>query len=292
MFDIQAYMKANSVDHALALLAEHPDARLVAGGTDVLIRLRQGSKAFTRLVDIHDLDELRFITSDAPGTIRIGSGTVFTDLVQSDLIRTYLPILSEAAESVGGPQIRNMATIGGNICNGAPSADSAPALLVLNALLELKSRQGVRQVPVTDFYLGPSAVDLRPGEILTAIIIPRREYQGFAGHYFKYAMRKAMDIATIGCAVSLKTAAGRMTDFRIAYGVAGPTPLRCPSAERAAAGQVISDTLLTKISDAVPQDVCPRTSWRATREFRLHLIPELAERVTRTALERAGTGKE
>jgi xanthine dehydrogenase FAD-binding subunit len=292
MFDIEAYMKADSVDHALALLAKHPEARLVAGGTDVLIRLRHGSSEFTRLVDIHGLDQLRVITADAAGTIRIGSGTVFTDLVHSDLIRTHVPILSEAAESVGGPQVRNMATIGGNICNGAPSADSAPALFVLNALLELKNQQGVRQVPVTDFYLGPSSVDHKPGELLTAIIIPRNEYQGFAGHYFKYAMRKAMDIATIGCAVSLKTSGGRMTDFRIAYGVAGPTPLRCPTAEKTAVGQIISDTLLTKISDAVPQDVSPRTSWRATREFRLHLISELAERVTRTALERAGTGKE
>lgn len=292
MFDIQAYMKADSVDHALALLAKHPDARLVAGGTDVLIRLRHGSTAFTQLVDIHGLEELRFITADATGTIRIGSGSVFTDLVQSDLIRAHAPILAEAADSVGGPQIRNMATIGGNICNGAPSADSAPALFVLNALLELKSQQGVRQVPVTDFYLGPSSVDLRPGELLTAILIPKKEYQGFAGHYFKYAMRKAMDIATIGCAVSLKTSGGRMTDFRIACGVAGPTPLRCPTAEKNAVGQIISDTLLTKISDAVPQDVSPRTSWRATREFRLHLISELAERVTRTALDRAGTGKE
>jgi xanthine dehydrogenase FAD-binding subunit len=285
-------MKAHSVDHALALLAEHPDARLVAGGTDVLIRLRHGSHEFTRLVDIHGLEELRFITADAAGTIRIGSGTVFADLVQSDLIQAHVPILAEAADSVGGPQIRNMATIGGNICNGAPSADSAPALFVLNALLELKSNQGSRQVPVTDFYLGPASVDLRSGELLTAIIIPKNEYQGFAGHYYKYAMRKAMDIATIGCAVSLKTAGGRMTDFRIAYGVAGPTPLRCPTAEKTAAGQVISEALLTKIPDAVQQDVSPRTSWRATREFRLHLIAEMAERVTRTALDRAGTKKE
>jgi len=292
MFDIQAYMKAHSVDHAVALLVEHPEARLLAGGTDVLIRLRHGSTQFTRLVDIHDLEELRFITMDEEKTIRIGSGTVFTDLVQSDLIRAHVPILAEAADSVGGPQIRNMATIGGNICNGAPSADSAPALFVLNALLELKNQQGVRQVPVTDFYLGPSSVDLRPGELLTAILIPRKEYHGFAGHYFKYAMRKAMDIATIGCAVSLKTAGGRITDYRIAYGVAGPTPLRCPTAEKTAIGQVISEALLTKISDAVQQDVSPRTSWRATREFRRHIISELAERVTRTALERAGTKKE
>ncbi|MEX1314441.1 MAG: xanthine dehydrogenase subunit XdhB, partial [Desulfotignum sp.] len=264
----------------------------LAGGTDVLIRLRHGSREFTRLVDIHGLEELRFITIDAAKNIRIGSGTVFTDLCQSDPIHQHLPILAEAAESVGGPQIRNMATIGGNICNGAPSADSAPALFVLNARLELKSCRGIRQVPVANFYLGPSSVDLRPGEILLAIIIPQKEYQGYTGHYHKYAMRKAMDIATIGCAVSLKTSGGRMTDFRIAYGVAGPTPLRCPSAENAAVNQIISDTLPAKIADAVVKDVSPRTSWRATREFRRHIISELAERVTRTALDRARTQKE
>ncbi|MEX1302821.1 MAG: xanthine dehydrogenase subunit XdhB [Desulfotignum sp.] len=292
MFDIQAHMKALSVDHAVTLLAEHPGTQLLAGGTDVLIRLRHGSREFTRLVDIHGLEELRFITIDAAKNIRIGSGTVFTDLCQSDPIHQHLPILAEAAESVGGPQIRNMATIGGNICNGAPSADSAPALFVLNARLELKSCRGIRQVPVANFYLGPSSVDLRPGEILLAIIIPQKEYQGYTGHYHKYAMRKAMDIATIGCAVSLKTSGGRMTDFRIAYGVAGPTPLRCPSAENAAVNQIISDTLPAKIADAVVKDVSPRTSWRATREFRRHIISELAERVTRTALDRARTQKE
>lgn len=287
MFDIQSYMKAGSVDEAVALLAAHPDARLVAGGTDVLIRLRHGSHDFTRLVDIHGLAELRFISLDPLQNIRIGSGTVFTDLAQSDLILRHLPVLADAAGSVGGPQIRNMATIGGNICNGAPSADSAPALFALNALLELKSNRGIRQVPVADFYLGPSVVDLKPGEVLVSIIIPRKAYQGYTGHYYKYAMRKAMDIATIGCAVSLKTSGNRLADYRIAYGVAGPTPLRCPSAEKTAVNQMISDMLLTKIAAAVEDDLSPRTSWRATREFRLHIISELARKVTRTALDRA-----
>jgi xanthine dehydrogenase FAD-binding subunit len=288
MFDIKVHMKARSVDEAIDLLAQHPHARVIAGGTDVLIRLRQGNDSYAELVDIHDLDDLRFIETDDSHNIRIGSGTVFADLIHSDIINAQVPILSEAAASVGGPQIRNIATIGGNICNGVPSADSAPGLFVLNAQLEIQGQLGTRQVPVADFYLGPGKVDLKPAEILTAITITRNNYQNYAGHYYKYAMRRAMDIATIGCAVSLKTGAGRIRDFRMAFGVAGPTPLRCPASEQVAAGQVVSEQLFADIADAVCRDVNPRTSWRASREFRLHLIAELSRRVTRTALERAG----
>lgn len=288
MFDIKVHMKARSVDEAIELLARHPHARVIAGGTDVLIRLRQGNDSYAELVDIHDLGDLRFIETDDSQNIRIGSGTVFADLIQSDIINDQVPILAESAASVGGPQIRNVATIGGNICNGVPSADGAPGLFVLNALVEIQGQQGTRQVPIIDFYLGPGQVDLKPAEILTAITITRNNYQDYAGHYYKYAMRRAMDIATIGCAVSLKADAGRVRDFRMAFGVAGPTPLRCPAAEQAAAGQAVSEKLFTDIAAAVCRDVNPRTSWRASKEFRLHLIAELAGRVTRTALDRAG----
>jgi xanthine dehydrogenase FAD-binding subunit len=288
MFDFKAHMTAGSVDAAIDLLARHPGARLIAGGTDVLLRLRQGDDRYASLVDIHGLADLRFIDTDGDQNIRIGSGTVFSDLLHADIICRRVPVLAEAAGSVGGPQIRNVATLGGNLCNGSPGADSAPALFVLNARLEIKGKQGVRQVPIADFYQGPFRVDLGPSEILTAVIIPRQDYQGYAGHYYKYAVRKAMDIATIGCAVSLRAPSGRMEDFRIAYGAAGPVPLRCPAAEQAAAGRRVTGRLLTDIADAVLQDVAPRTSWRASGEFRRHLAAELAIRVTRTALDRAG----
>lgn len=288
MFDIRQYMKANSVDEAIDLLLLNPDARLIAGGTDVLIRLRDGRDEYSALVDIHGLDALRFIKMDENGDILIGSGTVFTDLIHSEIINAHIPMLAEAADSVGGPQIRNIATIGGNICNGVTSADSASGLFALNAMLQIKGKEGTREIPISEFYLGPSKVDLKPGEILIAFKITRENHSGFTGHYYKYAMRNAMDIATIGCAVSLKTIDGVIKDYRIAYGVAGPVPMRCPLTEKMAVNRKISEALLDDLSTTVIKDVTPRTSWRATREFRLNIIAQLAKRVTQKALSQAG----
>jgi xanthine dehydrogenase FAD-binding subunit len=288
MFNLKSHIKAKSVDEAISLLGQNRNTRLIAGGTDVLIKLRHGNQSFADLVDINGLKELKFIKKDENENILIGSGVVFNDIVESDIIAACVPILQDAASSVGGPQIRNMATIGGNICNGVTSADSASGLFALNALLQLKSADGIREVPIKDFYLGPGKVDLKPAEMLTAIKITPDNYKGFWGYYYKYAMRNAMDIATIGCAVNLKLNNKKIQDYRIAYGVAGPVPMRCPSAEAFAKTKQISDSLLKQLADNIEKDVNPRTSWRASREFRVHIIKELAVRVTREALKRTG----
>jgi xanthine dehydrogenase FAD-binding subunit len=288
MFNLKNLIKANSVDHAISLLRENPDARLIAGGTDVLIKLRDGKQGFSDLVDIHDLEKLKGIRKDTKNNILIGAGAAFIDIIQSDIINDHLPLLCEAALSVGGPQIRNMATIGGNICNGVTSADSAPGLFALNAVLVIKGPTTTRQIPISDFYLGPGKVDLKNGEVLTTFKITAENYQGYVGHYYKYAMRNAMDIATIGCAVSLKTKMHTLTGFRMAYGVAGPVPIRCPATENRVINRTVSHTLLDDISHTVETDVNPRTSWRASREFRMHIIKELSKRTTKEALTRAG----
>ncbi len=288
MFDLKKHIKANSIDHAIVLLMENPDARLIAGGTDVLIKLRDGNKGFSELVDIHGLEELKFIRLDEKNNILIGSGATFIDIIQSDIIKKQLPMLCEAAQSVGGPQIRNVATIGGNVCNGVTSADSASTLFALNAVLVIRGENTTRQIPVSKFYLGPGKVDLKKGEILTTFKITPENYQGYFGHYYKYAMRNAMDIATIGCAVSLKTENHILKDFRIAYGVAGPVPIRCPKTESSVINKEVSQILLHEISQAIENDVNPRTSWRASREFRMHIIKELSKRAVKKALSRAG----
>ena len=145
MFDIQSYQKAESVQDAVRLLAEDPEARLIAGGTDVLIKLRE-FEGFSRLVDIHDLPELKPITREADGTIRVGSGATFTDIEESPLVRACIPLLGEAAASVAGPQIRNVGTIGGNLCNGAVSADTCAPVLALNGSLNLLGPEGPRTI--------------------------------------------------------------------------------------------------------------------------------------------------
>jgi len=288
MFDLENYHKAESVDDAVRLLKENPGSRLLSGGTDVLIKLREGKKGFSSLVDIHGLKELKTIELDQDNNIILGSGMTFTDIMESDLVAKHIPILAEASGSVGGPQVRNVATIGGNVCNGVTSADSASSLFSLNATLLLKGAEGIRELAIADFYQGPGKVDMEQGEVLTAFKITHDNYKGTHGHFYKYAMRNAMDIATIGCAGVLKTDNGIITDLRLTYGVAGPVPLRCPETEQYALGKKVDETLIRDIADSVEKDVNPRTSWRATKDFRIHIIKELSKIVVTKAAERAG----
>jgi xanthine dehydrogenase FAD-binding subunit len=290
MFPIETYRRAATIDEALDLLAADPDLRPLAGGTDILVKLHKGKPGFDRLVDIHEVAELAGVCRTDDGDLIIGPGTVFRRVIEDPLIQTHLPVLATALNTIGGPQVRNMGTIGGNLCNGVPSADSAPALLSFNAVLTLRKKNGQRQLGVADFFKGPGDVDLKPGELLTAITIPASEYTGRHGHYIKYAMREAMDIATIGCAAVVQVDQDRLSDLRLAFGVAAPVPIRCPKAEAAAKGQPLDADLLDQIAAAVLGDVRPRDSWRAAREFRRQIIFELARRCVRQAVTHAGGG--
>jgi xanthine dehydrogenase FAD-binding subunit len=288
MYDIDSYHKASTVDEAVALLAQNPQAIPIAGGTDVLVRLHQHQPDYRHLVDIHDVAELKNISIETDGTIVIGAGSTFTDLMASKTITTNIPVLAEGASWVGGQQVRNMATIGGNICNGAPSADSAAPLLVLNAVVTLKGPQGIRQLPLHEFYQGPGRVDLQQAEIMTALRIAPDDYQCWFASYYKYAMRDAMDIATIGCAAACRLEGQRVAKLRLAYAVAGPTPLRCWKTEEQAKGAVADRAMLQMVSASVLADLRPRESWRAPKAFREHIIKTLAERVLEKTLSLGG----
>lgn len=290
MFDIQSYQKAASARDAVRLLAEDPQARLIAGGTDVLIKLRE-FEGFSRLVDIHGLPELHGITRTADGAIRVGSGSTFTDLEESPLVRTCIPMLAEAAATVAGPQIRNVGTIGGNLCNGAVSADTCAPVLALNGRLNLLGPDGERSVPALGFHTGPGTVALKAGELLLSVDFRPEDWQGWGGAYHKYAMREAMDIATIGCAASVKLDGAIISGIRLAYSVSAPIPVRCPTAEAATLGRSAAPedlpAVLAAVREAVEADVRPRTSWRAAKDFRLHIIRALAERVVARCVVRA-----
>lgn len=288
MYDIERYHRAHSIRHAVELLVAHPQARLLAGGTDVLIQLHHLNPRYRHVVDIHALPELRGITLDEQGNLRIGSATTFTELIESPLIRQYLPMLAEAAATIAGPQIRNVATYGGNICNGATSADSASPSVALEAELEIATPGGTRIASINGFHTGPGKVALEAGEVVTAFLFRPQNYRDAGSAYVKYAMRDAMDIATIGCAALCRIEGGVFRELKLAYGVAAPTPIRCPHAEQAAAGQPLNLETLAAVSAAVAQDVSPRSSWRAEKEFRLHLIRTLAQRVITLAVQRAG----
>ena len=290
MYDFKALYEATSVQDAVALLAAHPEAKLIAGGSDVLVQMREGRLAGKELVSIFKLDELRGVSMDANGTLRILPLTSFSHITRDPLIQTHINVLGEAVDMVGGPQIRNIGTIGGNTCNGVTSADSAATLHAYDAVMEITGPNGVRQLPIKEFYVSAGKVALAHDELLTAILIPKASYEGYKGHYIKYAMRNAMDIATLTCCVNVKLSADKkiIQDARIAYGVAGPVPLRTPSAEAAAKGKPVNADTIAAFGEAAKLDVHPRTSWRATKDFRLHLVGELAKRALKEAIERNG----
>lgn len=292
MLDIQEYYKAESVQDAVRLLGEHQGARCIAGGTDILVRLRELHPGHDKLVDIHHLEELKGIAVLEDGTLRIGAGATFTDIMTSPLVREQLPMLAEAAASVAGPQIRNVGTIGGNLCNGAVSADTTAPVLACDATLRILGPGGERQAPALGFHTGPGKVALQPDEILLSVDVSPHSRKGWGGHYYKYAMREAMDIATIGCACAVRISNGHVDDIRLAFSVAAPTPIRCAKAETVARGQSASPAHLASLLDLVRHtvraDVQPRTSWRASAEFRHHIIATLAGRVLEEALHRAG----
>ena len=291
MYDIKALYEASSVEDAVRLLQEHPEAVIIAGGSDVLIKIREGRLAGTELVSIFKLDELRGITKDEKdGSIRIGSLTSFSHIYADPLIRKHIAVLGDAVNMVGGPQIRAIGTIGGNTCNGVTSADSASTLFAYDAQIEITGPDGIRILPISDFYLGPGKVDLRPGEIQTHIIIPKNSYSGYKGHYIKYGMRNAMEIATTGCSVNVKLSRDKeeIRDLRIGYGVAGPVPLRAKKTEEKIRGRKVTRETVDMIGEAVLEDVNPRNSWRASKDFRLHLCSTMAMRAFEEAVRKSG----
>ena len=292
MYDMKALYEAESVENAIALRLEHPEAQIIAGGSDVLVQMREGKRAGKELISIYGLDELRGVSIDEEENIRIGSLSSFSHITRDPIIQKYINVLGEAVDMVGGPQIRNIGTIGGNTCNGVTSADSASTLHAWEAIVELTGRSGIRRLPIKDFYIRAGQVDIRAeeGEIQTAILIPKASYENCFGHYIKYAMRNAMDIATLGCSVNVRLSPDKMTiaRARIAYGVAGPVPMRCPSAEEAAKDKPLTLETAEEFSLAVLKDIHARDSWRASKAFREHIAVEMAKRCLIESIKRAG----
>lgn len=280
MYDIESVYVAASIEDAAEALEKNPTAEIISGGTDVLIKIRDGKMAGCDLINISNIKELKGITMDENGTIVIKAATVFSHITNHDIIKKYLPNLGDAVDKVGGPQIRNMGTIGGNICNGVTSADSASTLCTLDAKLELKSSGKSRMIPITEWYKGAGKTVREHNEILTSMHIEKENYEGYHGHYIKYGKRKAMEIATLGCSVMTKLTEDKQSIdcIKIGYGVAGPVPMRCFQAEQAAKGKKITNELIEELEKVILSEVNPRSSWRASKEFRLQLVTEMFKR--------------
>lgn len=286
MFDIEKYYEATSIAEAINYLQQESNSKIISGGTDVLVKSRDRNKEFisATLVGISRIKELSEIYLDENKNLIIGATSTFTDIENNEFVKKYAPLLSYAVSTVGGPQTRNVGTIGGNICNGATSADSAPSLFVYNATLEIHGPAGIRKVNIEDFYIGAGKVKIDKDEILTKVIISKDNYEDFKGHYSKFAQRNALDIANLSCAVLIKENNGIIEDLRICFGVAGPTPIRMKNAESFAKGKTIDSSILKEIGNKCLEDTNARDSWRASKEYRDHLITILPVRNIRTAL--------
>ncbi len=289
MYDIQKSYNAHSVEEALTLLEKHDDAVLVAGGTDILIKIRERKIKQAVLVSILDIPEIKNISQNTDGSIIIGAGCNFSQITEDARIRKQIPMLSEACRQVGSPQIRNIATIGGNICNGAVSADSVAPLYALDARLTICSLNGNKTLPIREFHTGPGKTILKHGEMLTSIHIPYESFMNHGSAYYKFGQRRAMEIATLGCAVniSLSKDKKRINTAAIAFTVAAPTPRRCPITENRISGLEINPELFQIVRSNVLSELSPRESWRASLELREQLIKELAERTLKEAIKRA-----
>lgn len=279
MYGVEKLYVPQTMEEALAILANDPEVQPLAGGTDILVKMRHKALKGAKLMSIAKLDELKGVCEREDGTIVIGSACTYTFLANNEIINRRIPMVKTAGLSMGGPQIQNVATIGGNICNGATSADGAPSMFALDAILVLRSANGERRVPVADFYAGPGRVKKEPGELLICIEIPNAKESLWGGMYIKSSVRKAMDISTLGAAATCRlNEDGTVAYASIALGVAGPTPLRCADAEAFLVGKVPTEELMKEAAELVLSATNPRSSWRASKDFRVGLIKALSTR--------------
>ena len=280
------YERPTSLDELTALLSRHSATvpRYLAGGTDLLVAMRTGKDAPELVVDLKGLPELCVVNTSEPGTLWIGSLTTIHSLEINETIRTQLPLLLEAARSLGSWQVRNRGTIGGNLANGAPTADMAISLLALDAEIYTWSPTAKRKIPIGSFWTGARKTALRPGEIITGVEITLKQKSMSA--YLKLGPRQAMDIAIASAAVIITPGQQVIQEARIALGGAGPTPLRARAAEAYLKGQPALTEHIVQAGKLAAEESNPRTSSRASREYRLSVIPVLVERAITSCLRR------
>lgn len=282
------YHTPSSIPEALELLSAHSgDAKLLAGGTDLLVAMKKRASVPSHLINLKGIPGLSGITVDAKG-MTLGALTPIAEIGRSALVReTYSP-LWDAACVMASPQIRTLATVGGNLVSAVPSADMAPPLMVLSAQVHITGLSGERACPVESFFAGPSACALGPTEIVTRITIPAPRGRGA---YVKLMRRGALDLALVGVAAYVVLDAKRAcNDVRIALGAVAPTPIRAVAAESVLRGKSLSESLALEAGKAAGAECKPITDIRATQEYRRSMVEVLTKRALLRALDRFKKG--
>ena len=260
--------------------------KFIAGGTDVLVAMHGGKERYATLIDLKGIEELKgFETGTGDGLV-FGALTPHRRFELSGLIKERYTALYEGCSQVGSAQIRVRGTVGGNICNAAPSADSVGPLLVFGAICVIAERQGERSVPLCEFFTGAKKTALGGGELLKAVLVPEPE-KNSGSAYIKYTRRNAMDLALFGVSCYIALDGDRIKTARISLTTAAPTPMRATDAEAFLIGKALGEAVFKEAASLVAQQARPRTSWRSSAEFRTALARELSFRVISLAVKRA-----
>jgi len=281
------YHAPRTLDEALQLLSTHGEtARVLAGGTDLMLMLTDRVVAPEQVIDIKNIQELTRFEWGADGSLTMGAATLFRTLETDSKVKTSFPGLAEAASEVGSWQIRNLGTVGGNLCTASPSAEIAPILMALEADVEIAGSNGRRTVPIGKFHTGVRRTVLEPNELLMSVTVaaPR----GRTGsHYLKLKEREKMDIAFVGVAsvIELEGSDGVVKSARIALGAVAPTPIRCGEAEATLKGQRLTDELLHEAGRLAAQAAKPISDVRASADYRREMVDVLTRRTLSKALE-------
>jgi carbon-monoxide dehydrogenase medium subunit len=277
-----------TLGEALAVLKDEGDAAApLAGGTDLLLRIRRRARRYRSVVNIKFVPGLNELHWDARTGLTIGALTTFRAIETHDSVRAHFPALAEAARVVAGVQLRNLATIGGNLGNASPSADSAPPLVALNATIEIASAAGTRRMPVERCLTGPGRTVLTPGEIFTSISVPAPSPRS-GNAYARFSPRSAMDIGIASVAASITLDADRRcTSCRIVLGAVAPVPLRSGMAEGALEGERLTPALLEQAGELAAQAARPISDIRGSADYRRAIVRVLTTRVVALAASRA-----
>jgi len=282
------YHTPASLPEALKLLSAHgKDAKLLAGGTDLILAMKQHTVAPGHLINLKTIPGLSGIKADAKG-LTIGALTTMAEIEGSTIIKeTYTP-LWDAACVMASPQVRTLATIGGNLVSAVPSADTAPPLMVLSAQAHITGPAGERTCPVEALFAGPSACSIAPGDVVTRITIP---LPAGKGAYLKLMRRAALDLALVGVAAYVTLDAKNVcTDVKIALGAVAPTPIRATSAEAVLLGKVLTEETAAQVGKVAGTECRPITDVRASQEYRCSMVEVLTKRALLQAMNRAAQG--
>jgi carbon-monoxide dehydrogenase medium subunit len=280
-------VQPESVEDCLRALAAHgAEARVLAGGTDLLPQMKNGVVKPRVVVDLSRVARLRTLNAANGGGLRLGAAVTAREVELHAGMRARYTAIAESGALVGSVQVRNLATVGGNLCNAAPSADMAPPLLALDAEAVIAGKAGERRVPLSTFFTGVRRTVLGPDELLLEFAIPAPGGPS-GGHYLRHTPRRELDIAVVGVSAQLTLAGGACSKARIALAAVAPTPVRATAAERALEGQPITPELIERAAELAVEAARPIDDQRGSADFRRHLVRVLTRRTLTTALARA-----